>query len=454
MGVRVRTLVLVRIAAAFFFFVAVPYRVSLAQSNTSPPAASPAQGPPLTLKDAVQLALKQNPEVLIARLLSLESSRNRQIARSALLPQASVAANGAIVQYNIESIEKAPKRGAAGPFQYIEAGPSFSQSLLDLPLIRNYQVAREGVRQTLAQESVTHEDVISAVVTQYLNVLRAFAFYDAAKSRVALAQRLYDQAVNLQKTGIGLNIDTTRAQVELQNEKQNLIDAETSTHTTIYVLAELLDLPRDQEPVVADKLQFFDVPEVDRTAAITSALASRPEIRAQASEERIASLERKSASEQRLPEIDFSGFWYYQGANFNNGIPAYLYQISFSVPLFTGGRIRAQVAEADLEQQRIAQNRRALEAQIIREVKSAIDEMNAARQAVDVANLGLQLANDEVAQAGRRFAAGVTTNVEVITAQDALARANNNQIDALYRFNESRVNLAQAMGDVENTYAQ
>src|SRR5580698_6915800 len=112
MGVRVRTLVLVRIAAAFFFFVAVPYRVSLAQSNTSPPAASPAQGPPLTLKDAVQLALKQNPEVLIARLLSLESSRNRQIARSALLPQASVAANGAVVQYNIESIEKVPKRGA------------------------------------------------------------------------------------------------------------------------------------------------------------------------------------------------------------------------------------------------------------------------------------------------------------------------------------------------------
>jgi outer membrane protein len=87
-------------------------------------------------------------------------------------------------------------------------------------------------------------------------------------------------------------------------------------------------------------------------------------------------------------------------------------------------------------------------------VKSAIDDLNAARKNVDVADLGLQLANDEVAQAARRFAAGVTTNVEVVTAQDALARANANQIDAFYRFNQSRVNLSQAMGDVQNTYAK
>src|SRR6202034_1272155 len=99
-------------------------------------------------------------------------------------------------------------------------------------------------------------------------------------------------------------------------------------------------------------------------------------------------------------------------------------------------------------------NRNLLEAAIVQEVKTAIDELNAARQNVEVANLGLQLANDEVAQAERRFAAGVTTNVEVVTAQDALTRANSNQIDALYRFNQSRVNLAQAMGETQDTYAK
>jgi outer membrane protein len=59
-----------------------------------------------------------------------------------------------------------------------------------------------------------------------------------------------------------------------------------------------------------------------------------------------------------------------------------------------------------------------------------------------------------VAQAQRRFQAGVTTNVEVITAQDALARASDNQIAALYRFNQSRASLARSLGEVENTYAK
>jgi outer membrane protein len=453
MATRANASVSSRIVAAILcslLFVTVFCGDGLAQSAPDP---SP-QTIPLTLKQAVQLALKQNPQVVASRLLFLESGRESQISRSALLPQASLTSIGVVRQYNRASVERTSKRTTGGPYQFIQAGPAYSQSLLDLPLFRSYQISREGVREARAQENVTSEDVTASVVTQYILVLRAFAIYDAAEVRVNLAERLYEQASNLQKTGIGLNIDTTRAQVELQNERQNLIDAETSTHTTNYILAELLDLPRDQEPVVTDKLQFSYLPEFEETAAISTALMNRPEMQALASQERITHLEQKSASEGRVPQIAFSGIWVYQGSRFNNGIPAYRYQIGFSVPLFTGGRIHAEIAQADLEQRRIEQNRQLLEARIVREVKSAIDELGAARKNVDVANLGLQLANDEVAQADRRFAAGVTTNVEVVTAQDALARANSNQIAALYRFNQSRVNLAQAMGEVQNTYAK
>ncbi len=421
-----------------------------AQTNPAP-SAQPLR---LTMKEAVRLALKQNPQVVAARLLSLESDRNRQIARSPLLPQADLTGTTALHQYNLQSVEFEAKATPAGPFQYIQVGPAYSQMLLNLPLIRNYQIGREGVKESLAQENITREDVTTSVVTQYLLVLRAFAVYDAAKARVALAERLYNQAVNLQNTGIGLKIDTTRAQVELQNERQNLIDAETETHTTTYVLAELLDLPREQEPETADALQFFDLPAYDKPAAIAGALANRPEMRAVASQEHITELSRKSAADQRLPRLDFSGFWLYQGAHFSDAIPAYNYEVDLDIPIFTGGRIHAEVARASLEEKRIAANRQALEARIVREVKSAIDELEAARTAVDVANLGLTLANDEVAQAQRRFQAGVTTNVEVVTAQDALARANANQIEALYRFNQSRANLARAMGEEENTYAK
>jgi len=421
-------------------------------------AQQPSSGSPgplqLSLKQAVQLALKQNPQRVIAHLLVFESDRNRDIALSALLPQAHVEGQGSINQYNFQSIERAPKRSPAGPFQVIEAGPAFSQSILNFPLIRGYQIGREGMRQARADEQTTRETVVNTVVDQYLFILRALATRDAAMARVALAQRLYEQATELQKTGIGLNIDTVRANVELQNERQNLIDAETLTHTTKYGLAELLDLPRDQDLEVTDRLDFYDLPVLDKELLLNQALTARPEIRSLNSQKRIAELTTDSAREQRLPQLDFSGFWLYQGSRFNNGIPAYTYALSLQFPLFTGGRIRAEEARAKLEEQRVAEIRRQLEAQIVDQVKSALDQLTAARNSVEVADLGYKLAQEEVAQAQRRFQAGVTTNVEVITAQDALARASDNQIAALFQFNLSRASLARATGEIEAMYSK
>ena len=427
-------------------------------SAQQPSAQQPSPQPPgslqLTLKQAVQLALKQNPQRVIARLLTFESDRNRDIALSALLPQAHIEGQGSLNQYNLQSIERAPKRSAAGPFQVIQAGPAFSQTILDFPLIRGYQIGREGTRQARADEQTTRETVVNLVVDQYLLILRALATRDAARVRVALAQRLYEQATELQKTGIGLNIDTVRANVELQNERQNLIDAETLTHTTNYGLAELLDLPRDQNLEVSDRLDFYDLPVLDKEVLLNQALTSRPEIRSLNSQKRIAELTTDSARDQRLPQLDFSGFWLYQGSRFNNGIPAYTYALSLQFPLFTGGRIRAETARAKLEEQRVAELRRQLEAQIVDQVKSALDQLTAARNSVEVANLGYELAQQEVAQAQRRFQAGVTTNVEVITAQDALARASDNQIAALFQFNLSRASLAHATGEIEAIYSK
>ncbi len=426
---------------------------SAAQQAPAAQTANPAILP-LTLKQAVELALKQNPQRVIAKILVSESDRNSQIARSALLPQAGLAGLAALNQYNLQTVESQPRPIDAGPYQYGQVGPTFSLNILSLPLIRDYQIGREGSKQARWDEKTTREIVVLTIVNQYLLILRAIADRDAAQSRVALAQRLYDQAAELQKTGIGLNIDTVRANVELQNEKQSLIDAETATHTTKYTLAALLDLPKDQSLDVTDKLDFYDLPEMQKDALVTQALVSRPEMRSFDSQQRIAHLGTDAAGEQRLPQIDFSGFWVYQGKHFNEGVPAYNYTLSLEIPLFTGGRIRAEEAKAKLEEQRIAENRRQVEAQIVSDVKTAFDQLQAARTSVDVANLGYTLAQEEVAQAQRRFAAGVTTNVEVITAQDALARASDNQIAALYQFNLARASLARATGEIESMYTE
>ena len=66
----------------------------------------------------------------------------------------------------------------------------------------------------------------------------------------------------------------------------------------------------------------------------------------------------------------------------------------------------------------------------------------------------MQLAGEEVSQARDRFTAGVANNIEVITAQDGLARASDNQIVALYRYNQARADLSRATGQIESLYGR
>jgi len=87
-------------------------------------------------------------------------------------------------------------------------------------------------------------------------------------------------------------------------------------------------------------------------------------------------------------------------------------------------------------------------------VKTALLNLRSARNEVEVANLGVKLAEEEVHQARDRFQAGVANNIEVISAQDSLTRANDNQIAALYRFNQARADLARAIGQMEKLYAK
>ncbi len=153
----------------------------------------------LTLKQAVELALKQNPQRVIAKILLSESERNSQIARAPLLPQAGFGGVAALNQYNLQIVESQPRPLDAGPYQYIDVGPGYSQTLLNLPQIRAYQAGREGVKQARADERTAREIVVQAIVNQYLLILQALANRDAAQSRVDLAQRLYEQATQLQK---------------------------------------------------------------------------------------------------------------------------------------------------------------------------------------------------------------------------------------------------------------
>jgi outer membrane protein len=271
---------------------------------------------------------------------------------------------------------------------------------------------------------------------------------------VELAQALYDQAADLQKEGVGTGIDTLRANVELQNEKQRLIQAQTDRETSLFGLSRLLNLDPRQPIEQADSLSFFDTPQPEVESSMEAALGAREEWKALESQIKAAEYQKKGAQDSRLPTLQFDGNFAYVGTSSNTTLPTYTYQASVNMPLFTGGRIRAEVVRADLEIRKLQEQRDDLRNQIALDVKTSLLNLRSARNEVEVANLGVQLSKEEVDQARDRFKAGVANNIEVIQAQDSLSRANDNQIAALYRFNQARADVARSIGQMEKIYAK
>ena len=199
----------------------------------------------LTLRDAVNLALKQNPQVILANLAVAQSREDVRTARSGLLPRVGGSVAETVNRENVQALFGGPIPGFPahiGPFETFQVGLSFQAPVFDLTLWRRYKASQAGVGSARSDEIAMREESVLLVVSQYLGSQRAAADVSAAESRVQLAQALYDQAADLQKNGVGTGIDTLRANVELQNEKQRLIVAQTGLETSLFGLARLLNV--------------------------------------------------------------------------------------------------------------------------------------------------------------------------------------------------------------------
>ncbi|PYU37645.1 MAG: hypothetical protein DMG53_28065 [Acidobacteria bacterium] len=276
------------------------------------PGKAPTEVLRLTLDQAVGLALKQNPTVQIAILQAAQSEQDRNIRRADLLPQANAKVSDEAQKVNLQAQfgGQTPFPGfpkSLGPYQVFSAGPRFGTPVFDLTLWRRYQAARNTVSSSKATSLSTREQVILLVVSQYIGTLRAVANVQASESRVSLAQALYDQAADLQKEGVGTGIDTLRANVELQNEKQRLIEAETDRQTSLFALIRLLNLDPRQAIELGDSLSFFDTPQPEVQPSIELALAERQEWKALESEIKAAEYQKKASQDSRLPSLRFDG---------------------------------------------------------------------------------------------------------------------------------------------------
>lgn len=413
----------------------------------------------LTLVAAVDLALKQNLDIQIANLETAVRQQDRAIARSELLPQASFDADDSVNRHNLRAllgiqipIPQVPH--TIGPYEAVHVGPAFSFPVFDLTLIRQFQASGHRLLASRADQQTVREETVLLTVSEYMAHLRALASITAAQSRVELATRLAHQADDLLRDGVASKIDVSRAEVRLREEQQLLIDAQRDADTTVYALKRILNMPDSRQIEFEDRQNFFQTPSLDLPDPLAAALVQRPELHSVTESIEANQLAHKAAVAESLPKFAVDGFWDEQGQTFNTATPGYQYRVSMTVPLFTGGRLSAERKTTALAEQR-TQKQLIQERNLVTEqVRDGQVELQAALHQVELGRQEVQLANEEVSLSQGRFQSGVTDNIEVTTAQDSLARANDTEIGALFLYNIARAQLARATGGVERTYTQ
>jgi outer membrane protein TolC len=421
------------------------------------PAAPQARTVQLTLAQAIRTALDQNPRVHQSLLAIAESGDDRRSAAAALMPSVAAQATGVRNKYNLNAQMGMTVPGfppVVGPYNWHQAGLEAQVSLFDLSLWKKWRASQHAEASTQAQGRAVREEIAAIVVGQYLRTLRAAASVQAGESRVELAEALAKLAENQQKQGVGTRLDTLRAQVQLQTERQRLILAQTQRTTSLAGLGRALDVEPGTRIELMDSLSAPVLPAVGFQETFQAGLAQRPEMAVLEAREKAAANLREAAQGLRLPTVVATGFY---GSTALQSLPStttYQVALGLRVPLFTGGLVSAQVSRAQSEQSRVQEARREVRAQVGYEIQVAQAELDAASNEVEVTNLAVSLSTEALSQARHRFEAGVSNNIEVINAQDELAKANDNQISALYRLNQSRADLARATGQLETYFAR
>jgi outer membrane protein len=423
-------------------------------------AAVPAPAPPpmaLSLRAALQEALSRNPSVQKSLLEVAKTQEDRKIAGSALLPEVDGVASFVRQKDNLDAVLGAPIPSylQVGPWNYGLAGVEVHVPLFEMSLYQRWKASSHAVDSAQAQARTVREGIAALVVGQYLRSQQAAESVKAAQSRVELAQALEKLAEDQQKSGLGTSLDTLRARVQLQTERQRLIQAETRWRVAQFGLLKLLDRDPTTQLELTDPLSAPETPAFTFQDAYGQGLKLRPEMAALEARERTATSLQAAARNLRLPSVVLSGNYASMGLMPNQPwVNTYSFTVGLKVPLFTSGRVSASAARAQAELDQVRQERKDVASQVGLEVQVAQAEMESARNEVDVAAQAVDLAQQAMVQARHRFEAGVANNIEVINAQDELSRASDNHISALYRLNQARADLAKAMGQLEPLFAK
>jgi outer membrane protein TolC len=423
----------------------------------SVPEAKPTPGVlPLTFRDAIERALRQNLAGLLSEYNTISARGEKWKQLSDLLPHVSADVQEVAQKTSLDALGlrsfpgvSGPLPRAVGPFSFFDVRASATQRLFDWKAIQKY-------RSAVSSETVAHFDlkdardlVVLATGNAYLQATAAAARAETAQAQVETAKALYQKAEAQQQAGVSPAIDTLRAQVQYQTRQQQLIAATYDFSKQKLVLARVIGLAPAQEFTLADKAPYEAFPIPDLETSLQRAYSLRSDYKAAQSRLLAAQFEHSAAVAGYYPSLNFAANYGEIGKVPGELLPTFLVSGTLNIPIFEGGKVHSDVLKAEASLRQAQAQLADVRGQIDQDVRNALLDLKSSSDQVEVAQSSVNLAEQALTQSQDRFTAGVTDNLEVIQAQEAVATAHESLISSLYLHNLAKVSFARAIGRAE-----
>jgi outer membrane protein TolC len=410
--------------------------------------------------DAIDRGLRNNLGSLLAGDQTETARGERWKELAELLPNLSARVQEAVQTESLTALGfkgnvfPFPIPRVLGPFNYMDLRASASQSVFNYKSLEKERSASESLKAAQLNYKDAREIVVLAVGNSYLQAIAAAARVETADAQVKSAQALNDKAVDQQKAGLIPAIDALRAQVELQSRQQQLIAARNDLAKANLSVARVIGLPPGQQFVLTEKAPYQEMTPLPLDQYLQHAYVGRADYQAALAQVRSAELNRKAAAAGRYPTLDLDANYGDIGVTPSHSNGTWMVVGGLNIPIFAGGRVHSDVVEADAQLKQARDQLGDLRGRIDYEVRSALLDLNAAAEQVEVARSSVDLAEQALAQSRDRFSAGVADNLEVVQAQESVASAHESYIQSLYAHNLAKVELAYAIGDAEHGVKQ
>jgi outer membrane protein len=421
----------------------------------------------LDLKSAVILALEKSPLLSEAQAGVKISKSDYRSSLSAILPNVSGDVSQARKVINLQttgipsvfpgnSIPNFPDFASiekVGPFNVFDARANLDEVFLDFEAIYDIRASKNEIIASKHSFDNIRQLVQTNTVAAYIDVLRLDAEVRKTQSDVKTSKVLLKQAEDLLKGGMATELDVKRARVQFLNDEQALLESENNFKVALMFLAKTIGISPSTPLTLEDRLKFEQAIQRPLEDLVSLAFEKRSDLLSLKAREKKFALLVKSAEAEPLPKLGLHADYGASGLTIAESvIPTWSILGFMRIPIFTGGRTLANIGRTRSQLTQIQSQIYDLSNQIEFDVRSAVLRLNSSAKQVDVARAGVDLSDESLSLSRDRFESGFTDNVEVVIAQNDLARARENLIRALFNYNEARVSLAKAIGDITLVY--